>query len=61
MVVGRTLWDFIIEVAETPGLRWMAALAVALIGVLIVALLMMVHSGLMDLKVSYGGIDVALH
>ncbi len=54
------MWDFVIEVMQTPGLRGMAAIAIALLAALVLAVLMMAYSGLMDLRLSYGGFEVAL-
>jgi hypothetical protein len=58
MIVGRTLWDFILEVMQAPGLR--AATALVFLGILFLEMLPMAYSGSMELNISYGGFQSAL-
>ncbi len=61
MVVGRTLWDFIIEIVESPDLRSMLLALLVLAELSIIALLLLVQSGLVAVKFSYGGLGIELH
>ena len=45
MTVGRTLWDFILEAMQVPGLR--AATALAFLGILFLEMLPMAYIGSM--------------
>jgi hypothetical protein len=53
------LWDFILEVMKIPGLR--AAAVLAFLGILFLEKLLMAYSGSMELDISYGGFQFALH
>ena len=61
MVVGRTLWDFIIEIVESPDLRSMLLALLVLVELSIIALLLLVQSGLVAVKFSYGGLGIELY
>ena len=61
MIVGRTLWDFVIEVFQTPGLRILLLLVLILFDIILIILLMLIQSGLIGLKLSYGGLGVVLN
>lgn len=58
MVVGRTLWDFIFEALQTPGLRVYLVALLILLEVLLIILLLLVHSGLIGVKISFGGFGI---
>ena len=60
MVVGRTLWDFIFEALQTPGLRIYLAALLILLEVLLIVLLLLIHSGLIGVKISFGGLGIEL-
>jgi hypothetical protein len=60
MVVGRTIWDFASEMLQTPG-RGIFLLAVLIFLELIIILLLLFQSGLIGIKISYGGLGVDLH
>lgn len=59
MVVGRTIWDFIIEAGKTPGLQ----LAFVILLVLIIAVLTLIvlafllHSGFLSVRLQYGTLE----
>jgi hypothetical protein len=61
MVVGRTLWDFVIEAFQTPGLGVILIALLILFEFILLLILLMVHNGLIDLKFSYGGLGLELH
>ncbi len=61
MVVGRTLWDFIIEVVRTPDLRVTFLALLVLLEMAFILLLLLVQMGLIDVKLSYGGLGLELH
>lgn len=61
MVVGRTLWDFIIEVVRTPGLRGTFLALLVLLEMAFILLLLLVQVGLIDVRLSYGGLGFELH
>ena len=61
MVVGRTLWDFVIEILQTPGLRVFLLAAVILLELALIILLLLMQNGLIGVKFSYGGLGVELH
>ena len=61
MVVGRTLWDFVIEAFQTPGLRVVLIALLILFELILIFILLSVHNGLLDLKFSYGGLGLELH
>ncbi|MDD4161443.1 MAG: hypothetical protein PHW87_03075 [Methanothrix sp.] len=61
MVVGRTLWDFVIEAFQTPGLGVILIALLILFEIILLLVLLMVHNGLLDLKLSYGGLGLELH
>jgi hypothetical protein len=61
MVVGRTLWDFVIEAFQTPGLGVILIALLILFEFILLLILLMVHNGLLDLKFSYGGLGLEMH
>jgi hypothetical protein len=61
MVVGRTLWDFVIEVVQTPGLRVFLLLVFILLEVVLIMLLLLIQSGTIGVKLSYGGLGIELN
>ena len=60
MVVGRTLWDFVIEAFETPGLGIILIALLILFEITLILILLLAHNGLFDLKFSYGGLGLEL-
>jgi len=60
MVVGRTLWDFIIEMAMTPGIGAMFLAAIVLLEMLII-LILLIHSGILSIRLNYGELDLELN
>ncbi|HUS74950.1 MAG TPA: hypothetical protein VMY43_02970 [Methanothrix sp.] len=61
MVVGRTLWDFVIEAFQTPGLGVILIALLILFEFILLLILLMLHNGLLDLKFSYGGLGLEMH
>ena len=61
MVVGRTLWDFIIEAFQTPGIGVILIALLILFEVILILILLLVHNGLLDIKFSYVGLGLELH
>jgi hypothetical protein len=61
MVVGRTLWDFLIEVVRSPDLRGMLLALLVMLELAFIVLLLLIQSGLIVVKFSYGGLGVELH
>jgi hypothetical protein len=61
MVVGRTLWDFLIEVVRSPDLRGMLLALLVLLELAFIMMLLLIQSGLVAVKFSYGGLGVELH
>lgn len=61
MVVGRTLWDFIIEVVRTPDLKGTFLALLVLLEMAFIILLLLVQMGLIDVKLSYGGLGIELN
>lgn len=61
MIVGRTLWDFLIEVVRTPGLRGPLLALLVLLELAFILLLLLIQSGLIAVKLSYGGLGIELH
>ena len=60
MVVGRTLWDFIIEMAMTQGIGALL-LAVFLLLELIIIVMLLIHSGILSIRLNYGVLDLEMH
>jgi len=54
MVVGRTLWDFILEIFGMPGFTTVIIVRIILLELILILVLLLVHAGLLDLKLSYG-------
>jgi len=61
MVVGRTMWDFVIEAFQTPGLGIILIALFILFELILILILLLVHNGLLDLKFSYGGLGLEVH
>ncbi len=61
MVVGRTLWDFIIELIRTPGIGLVLLTAFILLELLLVIMVLLIHSGVIIVKLSYGGLGIEVH
>jgi hypothetical protein len=61
MVVGRTMWDFVIEAFQTPRLGIILVALLILFEIILILTLLLVHNGLLDLKFSYGGLGLELH
>ncbi len=61
MIVGRTLWDFIIEVVRTPDLRGMFLALLVLLEMAFILILLLVQMGLIDMRLSYRGFGFELH
>jgi hypothetical protein len=61
MVVGRTLWDFVIEAFQTPGLGLILIALLILFELILILILLLAHNGILDLKFSYGGLGLELH
>jgi len=58
MVVGRTLWDFIIEVIQTPRLRlWLLALLILLVATIFLMLFLM-QNIIPGTRLSYGSVKL---
>jgi hypothetical protein len=60
MVVGRTLWDFVIEVFQTPGLGIVLITLLILLEITLILILLLAHNGVLDLKFNYGGLGLEL-
>lgn len=60
MVVGRTLWDFIIEMSMTPGAGAMILVLFVLLELIIIVILL-VHSGIFSVKLNYGGLELGFN
>jgi len=60
MVVGRTLWDFVIEAFQTPGVGLILIALLILFEIILILILLLAHNGLLDLKFSYGGLGLEL-
>ena len=61
MVVGRTLWDFIIEAVRAPDLRIALLVLIVMIELSLIVLVLMVKSGLIVIRLGDGLIGVELH
>ncbi len=61
MVVGRTLWDFLIEMVRTPGLRGPLLAMLIMLELAFILLLLLIQMGLIAVKFSYGGLGLELH
>jgi hypothetical protein len=58
MVVGRTLWDFVIEVIQTPGLRTGFLAFLIILEIALIVLQILVSSGAVGFKLGIGGVEV---
>jgi len=61
MVVGRTMWDFVIEAFQTPGLGIILIALLILFELILIMVLLLANNGLLDLKFSYGGLGLEVH
>lgn len=61
MIVGRTLWDFAIEATERPGFGLFLIAQLIFIELILILIFVMAYTGLVDIEVSYGGLDVVIH
>lgn len=61
MVVGRTMWDFIIEAFQKPGLGMVLIALLISFEVLMILVLFLAYSGIIDIRFSYGGLGLELH
>ena len=61
MVVGRTLWDFAIEVIRMPGFGIVLIALLILLEVILILILVLVHNGMIGIKFSYGGLGLELY
>ena len=61
MVVGRTLWDFIIEAFQKPGFGMILIALLISFEVLLILILLLADSGFIDIRFSYGGLGLELH
>jgi len=61
MVVGRTLWDFVFEMLQAPRLRLILLAALVFLDLVIIILLLLMHAGLIDIRLGYGGLSVEVH
>ena len=61
MVVGRTLWDFAIEVVRMPGFGVVLIAMLILLEVILILILVLVHNGLVGIRLSYGGLGLELY
>ncbi|MGA9098730.1 MAG: hypothetical protein WB392_07350 [Methanotrichaceae archaeon] len=60
MVVGRTLWDFIIEMAMTQGIGAMLLAVFVLLEIIIIVVLL-IYSGILSIRLNYGVLDLEMH
>jgi len=60
MVVGRTLWDFIVEMSMTPGVGAMLLVLFVLLEMIIIVVLL-IYSGILSIRLNYGGLDLGFH
>ncbi|HPT18990.1 MAG TPA: hypothetical protein PLJ25_02915 [Methanothrix sp.] len=61
MVVGRTLWDFILEIFRMPGMVTVIIALVILLELILILVLVLAQAGLLDLRLSFGGSSLELH
>jgi hypothetical protein len=61
MVVGRTLWDFVFEMLQAPRLRLILLAALVFLDLIIIILLLLMHAGLINIRLGYGGLSVEVH
>lgn len=61
MVVGRTLWDFVIEVTQKPELMNLLLVLLVLSELVFMILILLAQSGILGIRLNYGGIQVELH
>ena len=61
MVVGRTLWDFLWEVAQNPRLMPSLLAGLILLEVALIIIALLIHSGLITMKFSLGSFEFEVH
>jgi hypothetical protein len=61
MVVGRTLWDLLWVVLQNPKLRISFLAVLVLLEVAFIILALLIHTGLLTMKFSLGGLEVDVH
>ncbi len=61
MVVGRTLWDFILEIFRTPGIGGIIIALAVLLELILILVLILVQGGLLDMRLSIGGSTLEMH
>ncbi|VVB71708.1 Uncharacterised protein [uncultured archaeon] len=61
MVVGRTLWDFVFEIFQMPGMMIYILALTILLELLFILLIISIHFGLIGVKFSFGGLGIELH
>jgi hypothetical protein len=61
MVVGRTLWDFLWEVAQNPRLMPSLLAGLILFEVALIIIALLIHSGLITMKFSLGSFEFDVH
>ncbi len=60
MVVGRTLWDFIVEVTQKPELMNLLLVLLVLSELVFMILVLLAQGGYLGIRLSYGGVQVEL-
>lgn len=60
MVVGRTIWDFMLEIFRMPGMAAVIIALAILLELILILVLILVQAGLLDLRLSYGGSSLEL-
>jgi hypothetical protein len=62
MVVGRTIWDFIIEAAQNPGIQlaFVILLVLMIAGLMLMLLVFLFHSGFLSVRLRYGALEIAV-
>lgn len=60
MVVGRTIWDFMLEIFRMPGMATAIIALAILLELILILTLILVQAGLLDLRLSYGGSSLEL-
>ena len=58
MVVGRTLWDFIIELARNPSMGLIVLVIFILLELLLAVVILLIHSGLITIRLGWEGLGI---
>jgi hypothetical protein len=61
MVVGRTLWDFIIELAKTPSMSLIVLAIFILLELLLAVVILLIHSGLITIRLGWEGLGIGVN